>query len=318
MNVLVLGGSGFAGRHVVAALKSRGHAVTVGTRHPLRRARRMGSVATSFVRARFEALTEPADWTALLANVDIVVNCVGILRERSNETYERIHDRAPAALALACAQHRIRRLVHVSALGLRDAARSRFIRSKLNGERAILASGTPSTIVRPSLLHGDGGYGARWLRRVARWPAHFVPSDATGRIAVLDVRDLGEAIAVLCEDDSVAGSQVVELGGETHCTIAQYLASLRAASGAPRAPCLTVPAPLARLTSHFCDVLHFSPFSFGHLELMRRDNVPSSNALPALLNHPPRTVCHSEERGSCCWQPHAWSRTTADPSQGSG
>jgi len=183
--------------------------------------------------------------------------------------------------------------VHVSALGLFDAARSRFIRSKLDGERAIAASGAASTIVRPSLLDGDGGFGARWLHRVARWRIHAVPADAIGRIAVLDVRDLAEAIATLCEADPIEGSLVVELGGKTQCTIAEYLATLRAASGASPAFCLRVPPFMARVGSHVCDLLHFSPFSFGHLELLRRDNVPSHNALPALLDRAPRVVAEA-------------------------
>ena len=297
MNLLVLGGTGFVGRHVVAALHRRGHAVTVGTRYPLRRARRPGAADTKLVRVRFETLTAPDAWRSLLAGVDVVVNCIGILRERGSQTYERIHDRAPAALSVACAQRRIRRLVHVSALGLSDAARSGFSRSKLAGERAIAASGAAATIVRPSLLDGEGGYGARWLRRVARWPVHFVPADATGRIAVLDVGDLGEAIATLCEADHGAGSRIVELGGESECTIAGYLAALRAAQGSSPAPCVRVPACIARLTSHAFDLLHFSPFSFGHFELLQRDNVPAPNALAGLLNRSPIEVCRSEQRG---------------------
>ena len=293
MNVLVLGGTGFVGRHVVAALHRRGHAVTVGTRYPLRRARRPGAADTTLVRVRFETLTDPAAWHSLLVGIDVVVNCVGILRERGRETYERIHDRAPAALSVACAQRRIRRMVHVSALGLSDAARSGFIRSKLAGERAIVASGAAATIVRPSLLDGEGGFGARWLRRIARWPVHFVPADATGRIAVLDVGDLGEAIATLCESDHRGGLRIVELGGECECTIAGYLAALRAARAMSPAPCIHVPASIARLTSHAFDLLHFSPFSFGHLELLQRDNVPAPNALPGLLNRPPIEVGRS-------------------------
>jgi NADH dehydrogenase len=51
-----------------------------------------------------------------------------------------------------------------------------------------------------------------------------------------------------------------------------------------------VPGLLARLVSHICDLAHFSPFSFGHLELLRRDNVPCPNALPRLLGREPLAV----------------------------
>ncbi len=291
MKALVLGGTGFIGRHTVAALLARGHSVVVGTRRPNRAERRLPRAAFACERreARFEWLTDAGSWEALLSGVQVVVNAVGILRERGAETYERIHHLAPAALAVACHSARLR-LIHVSALGLHADARSRFITSKLRGERAIAASGVDYSIVRPSLLDGDGGFGARWLRRAARWPVSFVPGDARGRIAAMDVRDLGTAIGALCETRSNDHWREVELGGGVARTIDEYLAALRRAGGGGRAMRVTVPAWLARTASHVCDALHFSPFSFGHLELMQRDNVPSRNRLFELLGRAPTPV----------------------------
>ena len=195
-----------------------------------------------------------------------------------------MHNLAPAALAAACARLD-RRLIHVSALGLRTDARSRFIRSKLQGEAAIRASGGDWTIVRPSLLDGEGGFGARWLRRLARSPVHCVPADAVGRIAMLAVNDAGRAIARLCE---VPGHTFrdADLGGLDAWPLHVHLAAMRARMLPTRAVVVRIPAWLARIGSHVCDALHFSPFSFGHLELMRRDNVPGINVLRELLGAP--------------------------------
>src|SRR2546428_674496 len=200
LRVLVLGGAGFIGRHVAAALLARRHAVILGSRHPRRAVLRLPIKLRSCERreAHLERLLAPADWERVLDGIDVVVNAAGILRERGAETYEAVHHLGPAALSVACASGGFR-LIHISALGLHAEAESRFITSKLRGERAVAASGAGYSIVRPSLLDGEGGFGARWLRWVARWPVHFVPADARGQIAALDVRDLGEAIAVLCE-----------------------------------------------------------------------------------------------------------------------
>jgi NADH dehydrogenase len=195
---------------------------------------------------------------------------------------------APAALGEACACLGLR-LVHVSALGLRTEARSRFLRSKLVAERKIAASGADYSIVRPALLDGEGGFRAEWLRRVARWPVHPFPSNARGRMAPLDVRDLGEALAVLCERGG-EGRREVELGGSAKRTMAEYLGALRAVHRDDPALRLPVPAILARLGSHLCDLLHFSPFSYGHLELMRRDNLPRVNMLATLISRAPTPV----------------------------
>ena len=274
MRVLVLGGRGFIGRHAVRALAARGCEVVIGSRRR----------SAEYLEVHFEALTDSRDWRPLLRGVDVVVNAVGILRERRRASYARVHHLAPAALARACATLGVR-LIHVSALGLHEGARSRFITSKLAGERAVAASGADYCIVRPSLLDGEGGFGARWLRRVARWPVHCVPEGATGRIAALDVSDLAEAISVLCDGRSLRYREV-ELGGAAAYTMAEYLTVLR---GAP-APRVTVPAWLARFASHVMDLLRFSPFSYGHLELMRRDNVPHPNLLTELLGRAPTPV----------------------------
>jgi NADH dehydrogenase len=280
MRVLVLGGTGFLGRHVAAALASRGHRVSVGTRN----ARRAGSFALR--EAHYGKLLAKEAWQPVVRDADAVVNCVGILRPVSAATFERVHQAAPAALARACAERRIP-LLHVSALGLHREARSRYILSKLHGEAALRAAGGDVTIVRPSLLDGDGGFGARWIRRMAQWPLHFVPRDATGRIAALHVEDAAAAIARLVEIPCT-GLREADLGGADWRTFESHLAALRR-SERP-ALVVRVPPAVARWASHVCDALHATPFSFGHLELLRRDNVPARDMLAQLIGRAPRRV----------------------------
>lgn len=295
LRVLVLGGAGFIGRHVVAALLARDADVVVGSRHPQRVARRLREAPDCPCReTRFERLLAPEHWAPLLDGIDVAVNCVGILRERGRETYEAVHHRAPAALAAAC-RARALPLLHVSALGLDGPARSGFLRSKQAGEAALQASGVGGAIVRPSLLDAEsGGYGAVWIRRAARLPWLPLPADATGRIAALDVRDLGEAMANLVAamrgSGIVPGLRDIELGGTDAVPLAEYVARLRRALGKSPATVLPLPGWFARLAAHACDVLHVTPYSFGHWELLRRDNCPRRDDLAGLLGRPPRPV----------------------------
>lgn len=285
MRVLVLGGTGFIGRHAVAALLERGHDVAIGSRFPARSARKLPPADRNReLRVVFlERLLEPDAWRPLLADCEVVVNCVGILRPRGAATYEKVHHLAPAALAVACERFGVARLVHVSALGLHAGARSGFLVSKLRGEQALLQRRVDLSIVRPSLLDGEGGYGAAWLRRVAGWPIHVVPASATGLLAPLAVTDLGVALARLSEIRGRAELREVDLGGPDRWTMREYLAELRKRKGLPAARCVPLPHALARLGSHVCDVLHVTPYSFGHLELLQRGNVPLVNRLPELL-----------------------------------
>jgi len=286
LRVLVLGGTGFIGRHAVAALHAAGAQIAIGSRHPERH--EAGYPFAAMRLARFEQLLQPDAWAELLKEVD-VVNCVGILRQRPNESYDNVHHRAPAALALACARAGIR-FIHTSALGLHEGAKSRFLSSKLLGERAIAASGCDYAIVRPSLLDGEGGFGARWLRGLSRSPVHGIPRGARGGIAAMTVTDLGLAFAALAAMPTLAAHREVELGGSRRYGYAEYLRELRGGYTATRALQLPLPNWMARLGAHVCDVLHFSPFSYGHWILLQRDNVPMPNRLPELLGREPHAI----------------------------
>jgi NADH dehydrogenase len=287
MRALVLGGHGFLGKSVVAGLAQRGHGVEIGSRS----LRRTG-FGFRVRRIPFQDYLTSEQWQCAVDGVDVVVNCVGILRERGRETYERVHHLAPAALASGMREGRaaLRPRVRAGAV----AARAQPLhRVQARGEAAIRASGADYTIVRPSLLDGEGGFGARWLRALAQLPVHCVPADAAGRIAVLHVDDAGIAIARVCEIAGCAHREV-ELGGSEWRTLAGHLSALR---GGP-ARVVRIPAVVARIASHLCDAAHWSPFSFGHLELLRHDNVPRREDLASLLGRAPRRVTAVRARAS--------------------
>jgi NADH dehydrogenase len=289
MKVLVLGGKGFIGRYVVKALVASGNEVSVGTRF----ARALGNAPVLEREIRLHTRISAEDWLGEATEFDVIVNCAGILRARWGETFDAVYRQAPVAIATACAEHNTR-FIHVTALGLHASASSGFITAKLAGEIGIAAADTSACIVRPSLLDGVDGFGARWLRRVAQWPVHFVPSDALGRLAPLDVGELGEAIAALCACDASVLPVSVELGGEQSVAMTEYLHALR--RNPQPAIRVTVPAWLVRCFAHLFDAFHVTPLSWGHQELMRRDNVPcvaDAYALRRWLGRAPSPVALS-------------------------
>ncbi|MEM1412042.1 MAG: NAD-dependent epimerase/dehydratase family protein, partial [Pseudomonadota bacterium] len=85
--VLVLGGNGFVGSHAVTALSKRDSVrLSIGTRKPLPRQDGHKETAVEMHRR-----TDVQDWTPLVANYDVVLNCVGILRPVGRATYDRVH-----------------------------------------------------------------------------------------------------------------------------------------------------------------------------------------------------------------------------------
>jgi uncharacterized protein YbjT (DUF2867 family) len=300
LNVLLLGASGFIGSYVLRALLAHGVRVTGVRRSQAPRTpvppEALASGQLQWRELQVHQLLSAQEWQAQLQGIDVVINCVGILRQRLHERYEEVHHHMPRALASACAQTGVR-LIHTSALGLHEQAKSRFLSSKLRGEQALAQSGADYCIVRPSLIDGLGGFGASWLRMLASWPVHFVPSGAVGQIAAVQATDLGEAYAKLALMPTLIRWRQANLGGTRLFAYNEYLQLLRGVEQAPslarRALQIPLPNWVSRIGAHLCDLFRFSPFSYGHWILLQRDNVPQPNALPLLLGREPAPVSYT-------------------------
>lgn len=160
---LVIGGSGFVGRHLVAALVGAGMEVTVPTRR-LERANALRLLPTVTV---IEA--DPAE-TGTLARLaighDALINLAGVLHSRRGRVDERgphdygpdfarAHVEIPQAAVAACRAAGVGRLLHMSALGASREAPSEYLRSKGVGEEAVLAADDLAvTVFRPSVIFG--------------------------------------------------------------------------------------------------------------------------------------------------------------------
>ena len=282
--VLVLGGRGFIGRHVAKYLTLLGANVLLGSRFEIKGKR------DNIRQIKLHQKNTTQDLRKALENIDVVVNTVGILRQRYKESYDVVQNQAVKRLAEVCKQQGVR-FVHVSALGLDNPLKSRFTQSKLLGEKHLINSDVNWAIVRPSLVDGKGGYGARWFQRVAKLPIHFLQSNATGKFAPIDIDDLGEAIArvaLLKQQEPCQKNRIYELGGNQQLDLAEYLTRLNPA----KKPIMRVqiPALVARIVSHVMDCLYLTPYSFGHYELLKFDNLPAVNRLEEVLGRTARLV----------------------------
>jgi NADH dehydrogenase len=147
-NVLVLGGSGFVGRHLVNLLAGRAVRVTVPTRHR-ERAKHLLPLPTVDVVER--DILAPGELERLARGKQAVVNLVGVL----HGDFERVHVELPRSVVAACRAQGVKRLLHMSALGASSSGPSEYLRSKAMGEQMVLgAAGVDATAFRPSVIFG--------------------------------------------------------------------------------------------------------------------------------------------------------------------
>lgn len=284
-NVLVLGGSGFVGRHLIEHLQRLGARVTVPTRR-LAHAREVWPLPCATV---LEAdVTQPHVLAGLLPGHDAVVNLIATLHGNAAQ-FERLHVEFPRQLAAACSAAGVRRLVHLSALGAAADGRSRYQRSKAGGE-AVLQQAARSgaidlTVLRPSVIYGTGDHLLNLFARLQRLLPVIPLAAADARFQPVWVRDVAEAVTHSLQHPGTIG-QTYEACGPEVFTLRQLVQLAGqwdgARAGRPPRSIIGVPAPLAWLQALLMECMPGTPLlSRDNLESMKVANV-ASGQLPDL------------------------------------
>lgn len=222
---------------------------------------------------------DDAALAALVQGCDAVVNLVAILHG-SAAAFEQVHVTLPQRLAAACRAQGVRRLVHVSALGVAEDAPSHYLRSKARGEAALRAAGLGLTLLRPSVIFGAHD---RFLNLFAALQAvvPWVPlAGSQARFQPVWVGDVAAAIGQCLARPDTAG-QVYECAGPEVLTLSELVRLAGRWAGHER-PQLALPGWAGRLQAAAMALLPGEPLmSADNLDSMRVPNV-ASGLLPGL------------------------------------
>ena len=216
--VLVLGGSGFVGRHVCEQLARLGWHITVPTRRAVNAASVQSLPGLTVIEA---SVHSEADLARLMPGHDAVVNLVAVLHG-SDERFENVHVDLPGKIASAMKKAGVQRLVHVSALGADPQGPSMYQRSKARGETVLHNAGLDITILRPSVIFGAED---KFLNLFAdlQSVAPFMPLAGSGtRFQPVWVADVARAVAVCLQKPDTIG-QTYELCGPDVLTLGELV-----------------------------------------------------------------------------------------------
>lgn len=268
LTVVVFGGSGFIGSHLVARLSAENARVIVPTRRYERAKHLISLPRVEVVEADIH---DDATVRALMDGRDAAINLVGVLHSRRGTPYgpqfQRAHVDLPRRIVAACAAAGVPRYLHMSALGAAADGPSMYQRSKAAGEVAARAElSVAATIFRPSVVFGPED---RFLNMFARMQRRLpvVPlACADADFQPVYVGDVAQAFVHALHDPKTR-HLVFHLGGPQIYTLAD-LVRLAGRYSRHERPIIALPPALGRMMAAIFEMLPGTP-------LMSRDNIDS-------------------------------------------
>jgi uncharacterized protein YbjT (DUF2867 family) len=270
--ILLTGGTGFVGGHVLKALRASERPVRCLVRNP--------------AKARLECdvvqgdMTDAESLRRAVEGVDTVVHLVAI-RQGSADQFERIMIRGTRDLLAAAKEAGVTRFVHMSALGTSEETKSLvpYYGAKWEMEQAVESSGIPYVIFRPSFVFGSGGGILPTFSKLARLtPVTPIIGSGSQRIQPIWAEDMG-AYFDKAIDLEAAANRTFEVGGPDIVSWNEFWERLKRVKGIRR-PSVHVPVGVMKVNALLTERLP--------------GNIPLTRDLLKMLEHVDNVVSNDE------------------------
>jgi len=283
MQILLTGASGFIGQNILQALLAQGHQVIGCVRQPSVWQARFPEV--KWVSCDYSKDHNLEDWLPRLNNIDVVINAVGIIRERRGQSFEDLHTLAPIALFQAAKQVGIRKIIQISALGADENAQSAYHLSKRTADKALLALETNAVILYPSIVIGRGGGSTKLFSAMAALPIVPIIGQGDQRLQPIHIDDLTANVLSLLRNWPSVG-QSLELVGEKELSFKQLLVIMRKSLGLSPTWLVPIPIILMKLVAKF----NLGPLTSESLAMLLRGNSGDPAPMTAITGVKPRSI----------------------------
>jgi uncharacterized protein YbjT (DUF2867 family) len=269
--ILVTGGTGFVGGHLIRRLREKNIPVRAVVRAP----EKAGPLRDLGVEVVKGDVSDRESLDAAAAGVERVVHLVGIIQEAPGQTFKAIHVEGTRTVVAAAKKAGVHHFFHQSALGSRPKAASEYHRTKWEAEDLVRESGIPYSILRPSLIYGPGDKFTMRLSDMLKFsPVLPVVGSGKAKVQPIYIDDV-----VTCIEKAVTGdahlNEIYEIGGPEQLTYEEVTKAIARAMGIWR-PKVNVPMlfmkPMARVLEA---VLPNPPVTTDQLIMLEEDNVCS-------------------------------------------
>ncbi len=286
----IFGASGFIGRHLIRRLIKKDFRIIAATRSPYLHGHLKPPGNPGQIDLEKVNLFDEERLRILVKSSDVVINLVGILHETKKKKFEDIHAKFPDLLSKLCSELNIKKLVHISALGINETVSSQYMQSKLKGEKNIINNFNRSVILRPSVIFGPED---KFFNRFASI-AEFLPilpliGGGLTYFQPIYVGDIAKSIMAVLEKEEI-NNNIFELGGPQIITYKELMKILLKEINKKRF-LVPIPFPFAKFQAKILQLLPKPLLTVDQVEMLKYDNIVS-NKYPTLkdLKINPKTI----------------------------
>ena len=271
-NILVFGGSGQIGRHLIRRLTKNNHLVTVVTRNLHQKGTILKTQGNPGYLEVVEAnIFDVEQLNNLLENKDVCINLIGILYEKKNSTFKNIHDNFPTIISKICSKKKLKQFIHISALGIEKAKDSNYALSKLAGEKNIFNNFSKSTILRPSLVYSvDDNFTTNMMSLLSILPFFPLYYEGKTKFSPIHVSEMADIILNIVDKNIF--SEIIECVGPDIITFREMIEKLLILIDKKKL-LLPLPSIIAKINVTLLEKFPKPLITMDQLRLLKYDNI---------------------------------------------
>lgn len=276
MRVFVTGGTGFVGNHLVNALLEDGYQVRCLVRPDSEKKLARRHDVELWPGDIFDGEARLADG---MEDCQAVIHLIGIIREfpRKGITFERLHHQATVQVVNAAQAAGIKRYIHMSSLGTRPNARSRYHQTKYKAEEYVRRSGLDFTIFQPSVIFGPRDNFVNLFKDlILKSPFIPVVGDGSYALQPVDVRTVARAFTLSLKEEKTIG-RVFQLSGRDRFTFNDIL-DIIARALEKKIIKVHIPVGLIRIMAYFLEGLPGFPLARDQIVMLLEGNIGSETS----------------------------------------
>ena len=272
--IALFGGGGFLGRHLIRELTKENYRIKVATRNPYLKGYLKPLGNPGQIELIKTNIFNTEDVKRILKNCDYAINLLGILYETKKQKFNQIHSQFPHLLGNLCNELGIKNLIHVSALGVKEKHSSKYMQTKLQGEKNIQSIFKSTVILRPSLVFGPED---KFFNTFASFAgiSPVIPLIGGGKTKFAPVYcvDVGKAITRALELKNTT-PKIYEIAGPENYSFKELMEILLTEIKKKRF-LINIPFNIAKFQSYFLQMFPNPILTTDQVELLKYDNVPS-------------------------------------------